>query len=61
MSKYDSLREWHLVKARKDGRCKNCGQAIPARSEYWAERIGGGVRTMGLSLGKLCERCYAKP
>jgi hypothetical protein len=58
MSKYDSLREWHLVKARREWPCDNCGVRIPARADYWAERIGGGVRTRGLELHKLCSSCW---
>ena len=58
MSKYDSLRQWNLVKARKAWSCDGCGESISPQTEYWAESIGGGVSTIGLKLGKLCQRCY---
>ena len=58
MSKYDSLRQWKLVKARKVWPCDGCGESILSQTEYWSESIGSGVRVIGLKLGKLCQQCY---
>jgi hypothetical protein len=41
-----------------NGICDNCGEVIAVRADYWAERIGGGVPTIRLRMGKLCQRCY---
>lgn len=58
MSKYDNLREWKLVKARKVWPCDACGESILPQTEYWSESIAGGVRVIGVKLGKLCQQCY---
>ncbi|MCI0638263.1 MAG: hypothetical protein L0Y70_04260 [Gemmataceae bacterium] len=59
MSKYNSLREYRLIKARTFHQCDGCERMIQAKEQYWAERLSGGVfRPPGMKFAKLCAACY---
>lgn len=45
--------------ARASHVCNNCEETINPKEQYWAEYLAGGVRVLGLKLGKLCTDCYA--
>ena len=58
MGKYDKLRYWAEVTARKPHTCQRCGGVIERGDAYWKERIDVVKTSPGLALGELCQRCY---
>ncbi len=57
MSKYDNLKYWAKIKARKPHHCQECGAVIDKAEYYYKEKIDFVNTPPGFVLKELCLKC----